>query len=98
MAIHEINAGSLVICDLCDVDGDEIDTETGLPLMGGAIVSSSAYCPKCVEKYKVAIRYGEVEMLDPTKTFGNNVRDYRFQMHGTPDCITRIYTAEDYHD
>lgn len=43
-SIIEIDAGEMVICDVCNDDYTESDA------MGGCIYNNYAYCPKCASK------------------------------------------------
>jgi len=79
-----INTGDEVICDFCN--GGE-DT------MGGLLIGSYAVCGDCA---KTVTHTDEIsEVFDPTKTFKQNVLDYRLRTYGTSDCITEITTWED---
>lgn len=86
--MKEINGGKLVLCDLCNRDGDAL-MEDGLPLlMGGAIIGSNAVCEICLRKFDKR----DIDLqFDKRKTFGDNVRAYRTVMYGTDDCIIKIY-------
>lgn len=77
-----LNAGDLVLCDICNCDGDEGQ-------MGGAIVGESALCQMCFESTTI-VDFDDVIVMSPEKSFGDNVREYRKKVYGTSDCISVI--------
>lgn len=87
-----INQGGLVLCDACNNDGDEVKKDGTPKYLGGIItVGGSALCPECcgdTPDREIA------ERLDPGKSFGDNVRDYRIRETGSSDGITMIFYEE----
>lgn len=82
-----INGGGVVLCDVCNRDGDEPGCN------GGGLVGSYAVCPECLAKIEKEYPTEIEAKFDPEKSFGDNVRDYRRQVYGTSDCIIEIWGA-----
>lgn len=76
-----------MICDLCNADGDA-QNEDGTLQLGGGLMGSYALCPECVAKVDAE----EVKLLDPQKTFGDNIRALRLAETGSEDLIIEMYT------
>jgi len=92
---EEINGGDCVLCDSCNADGDEVDSEGNPVYMGGGSVSDgTAYCQACFDRSVKEYGAKVLEIYDPAKSFGDNVRSARLRDTGTSDCVIRIYTFD----
>ena len=82
-----INGGGIVLCDICNNDGDETNDDGSPKFLGGGMVGDDAVCPECAKDMDTLDMY-----FDPNRSFGDNVRLYRLEVYGTSDSITVIYT------
>jgi hypothetical protein len=101
------NHGKIVICDFCNADGDAVDGEGNSTNMGGMLMGSHAVCGRCCEKNEYILSDGTLNMahfegepvdniriLDANKSFGDNVRAWRKEVHGTEDAISSFITFD----
>ena len=88
--VEVTNIGDTVVCDGCNGPyGDN--------MMGGVLIGHSAYCGECSDKYgydKPDYEYADeiTEVMLKSKTFKENVLDYRKKTTGSSDGIQKIYT------
>ena len=78
------NYGEVVACDFCNYGEDT---------MGGVLIGSYAICGDCSDKngyYKDESNHDVDEVFDNTKTFKDNVLEYRQKVYGTRDLIQTI--------
>lgn len=84
--IDVINGGAVVLCDICNNDGDAKNDDGSPMYLGGGLIGDDAVCPECVQDMdKLDVTF------DPSKSFGDNVRAYRREVFGTEDSITMIF-------
>jgi|TARA_R100001244_G_scaffold130725_1_gene103140 hypothetical protein len=78
------NYGEVVACDFCNF-GEET--------YGGVMIGSYAVCGKCCDDrgyYKDENSSDVDEVFDTSKTFRDNVLEYREKTYGTRDAIQII--------
>lgn len=71
-----------VACDICNF-GEET--------LGGGMVGSYAMCGNCIKDIK-----NPDELFDPTKTFRQNVLNYRQCVYGTSEGTIEFYGIEEF--
>jgi len=79
-----IEEGNSVYCDLCNADGDDVDENGNFTLMGGCLYAGNAVCPECMAEVPESAME---RVFDPNKSFGDNVRAYRMEVHGDMRCL-----------
>lgn len=80
-----IDNGEFVACDFCNY-GEET--------LGGVMVGTYAICGDCA---KTISHPEEIQMVfDQTKTFRQNVLNYRQEAYGETEAKIEFYTWEDY--
>jgi hypothetical protein len=88
-----INAGEMVICDLCNKDAQELPEGEN---MGGGMIGTYAICPQCFEESKEQCAREYPEELDSyepfpkDKTFYQNVLELRKRWYGSSDLTITI--------
>tara|TARA_R110000824_G_scaffold2234_7_gene10464 strand:- start:1764 stop:2027 length:264 start_codon:yes stop_codon:yes gene_type:complete len=78
------NYGDVVACDFCNY-GEES--------MGGVLIGSYAICGECCDSrgyYKDEHSADVTETFDTSKTFRDNVLEYRKKVYGSSDLIQTI--------
>lgn len=78
------NYGDVVACDFCN-EGEESK--------GGVLIGSYAVCGDCSDErgyYKDENNQDVNEIFDNSKTFRDNVLEYRKKTYGTSDAISTI--------
>mgnify|MGYP003151438202 FL=1 len=86
MESETTNYGEVVACDFCNY-GEES--------MGGVLMGSYAVCGDCSDKngyYKDENSHDVDKVFDNSKTFKDNVLEYRKEVYGTSDLIQTITT------
>ena len=84
MKQESTNYGEVVACDFCNY-GEES--------MGGVLIGSYAICGDCSDKngyYKDENNSDIDKVFDNSKTFKDNVLEYRKEVYGSSDLIQTI--------
>lgn len=82
-----LNAGPVVCCDMCNCPGEDC--------YGGVILGSTAVCGCCCERYNSHTSPDADVLLNPTRTFKENILAYREQQYGSSDCVITLFFPDD---